>query len=62
MNYTKEQIEEWKAKAEKWDLLNEEIGKCYPNYDDEGNELESEIPEADLGTIGEIAATAFKYL
>lgn len=59
---SKEQIEEWKLKAEKWDKLDESIGKCYPDYDEEGNEIQTEIEDVDLGTIGEIAAKAFGYL
>lgn len=59
-NYTEKEIEAWKEKARKWDLLNEEIGKCYPELDDDGNEIEE--VDADLGTIGEIAATHFGYL
>lgn len=59
---SQEQIEEWKLKAEKWDKLDEAIGKCYPDYDEEGNEIQTEIEDADLGTIGEIAAKAFGYL
>ena len=49
-------------KADKWDKLGEKIAKCYPDYDDDGNELETEEPEADLCTIGEFAATAFGWL
>jgi hypothetical protein len=60
MEYTKEQIEAWKAKAEQWDDLEKEIGQCY-EYDDDGEPLFDE-DEVDLTTIGEIAATAFGYL
>lgn len=62
MEYTKEQIEGWKAKAEKWDALGEKIAKCYPDYDDDGEELETEEPDADLCTIGEHAAHAYGWL
>jgi hypothetical protein len=63
MEYSIEQIEKWKSKAEKWDKLSEEIAKCYPtDYDNEGNELGTEYPDADLGTIGELAAIAFGWL
>ena len=48
-------------KAAKWDALDEKISKFYNN---EEGEYDEENPEADgdLGTIGEIAATAFGYL
>jgi len=49
-------------KAEKWDLLGEKIAKCYHEYDDDGNELETEKPEDDLCTIGELAAIAYGLL
>ncbi len=29
MNYTQQQIEEWRRKAEKWDTLDRKISKCY---------------------------------
>lgn len=60
MEYTKEQIEAWKSKAEKWDALNAEIGQYY-EYDDNGEPLYDE-DEADLCTIGEIAAIHLGYL
>lgn len=60
MEYTKEQIEAWEAKAEKWDELEEEIGHCY-ECDDDGEPLYDD-DEVDLITIGEIAASAFGYL
>ena len=58
---TKEEFEELKTKAEKWDKLGSEIEKFYTNSEGEINEdnLES---EGDLGDIGEIAATAFGWL
>ena len=53
MEYTKEQIKEMKKKADKWDALGAEISKCYCN---------PEIEDADLCTIGEMAASAFGWL
>jgi hypothetical protein len=47
-----------KEKSEKWDALEEKIASCY--VDKNGNELEDE--NIDLGTIGEIAASAFEWL
>lgn len=58
--YTPEQIKVAFEKAAKWDLLYDKIGKCYA---EEGDEYFDEYNgEADLVTIGEIAATAFGYL
>jgi hypothetical protein len=58
--YTEQQINEWKAKAEKWDALDAKIAKFYFTEDDE------EIPDGDEGgdlcDIGEAAASAFGYL
>lgn len=56
---TEKQIKEWKAKAEKWDTLDNEISKFY--FDEEGNELE-DGEGGDLIDIGEAAAAAFGYL
>jgi hypothetical protein len=62
MEYTQEQIQEWKTKAEKWDDLEDKIAKCYCNADGEYDEDNPEIEDADLCTIGEIAATACGWL
>lgn len=62
MDYTQEQIQEFKNKAEKWDKLETEISKCYCNVDGEYDEDNPEIEDADLCTIGEIAASAFGWL
>ena len=62
MEYTKEQIEKWKAKAEKWDALGEEIETCYCNTDGEYDEENPECEGADICTIGEMAASAFGWL
>lgn len=56
MNYTEEQILEWKNKAEKWDALDEQLSTYYLQVDD------GETDEADLCDIGETAAAAFGYL
>jgi hypothetical protein len=61
MEYTKEQIEEWKLKAKQFDLLNEQISKFYCNSDDEYDD-ENPIEEGDLCTIGEITARFFGWL
>lgn len=55
--YTEEQIEEFKAKADKWDALDAEIGEIY-TYDEE----DDESGFLDLAHVGELAAKAFGYL
>ncbi len=60
-NYTKDQIEVWKAKAEKWDALAKDIEKFYINEDGEVDE-ENPVNPGDLTDIGEVAATAFGWL
>jgi hypothetical protein len=71
MEYTKQQIEEFKSKSEKWDTLGDKIADCYmvknPEYDVENNDevdeyIENEDDNIDLGTIGEIAASAYGWL
>jgi hypothetical protein len=62
MEYTKEQIEEMKKKADEWDALGAKIDKCYCNADGEYDEENPEIEDADLCTIGEMAASAFGWL
>ena len=53
--------DQFKVKSEKWDKLSDKIEKCY--VDEEGEELSDEESEGiDLGTIGEIAATAFGWI
>ena len=53
--------EQFSKKAEKWDKLSEKIAKCY--VDENGDELsEEDLEGIDLGTIGEIAASAFGWL
>lgn len=58
MQYTEEQIQQWKRKAEKWDELDEKIGRFYDGEEDN----EEEGIEGDLCDIGEVAAMAFGYL
>ena len=54
-------IEKYKIKSEKWDKLDEKIGKFYENdIDDEENEDGED--EGNLIDIGEVAAIAFGYL
>jgi hypothetical protein len=59
--YTQEQIEQWEKKAEKWDALETEIGKYYPDLDENDNEIDP-IKEGDLTDIGEVAAIAFGFM
>jgi hypothetical protein len=61
MTYTNEQIEEFKSKAEKWDLLGEQISKYYTNSDGDFDE-ENPEEDGDLVAIGEVAAMAFGWL
>lgn len=51
-----------KIKSEKWDKLDEEIGKYYENDTDDDEENEDEEFEGSLLDIGETAAIAFGYL
>jgi hypothetical protein len=49
--------------VDKWNDLDNKIGECYGEVDDELNELcEDEEGLCDLCSIGEIAAIAFGYL
>ena len=57
-----EYAEQFKRKAEKWDKLDEEIGKYYENDTDDDEENEDEESEGSLLDIGETAAIAFGYL
>ncbi|SHG86186.1 hypothetical protein SAMN05443549_107161 [Flavobacterium fluvii] len=50
------------VKAEKWDKLNDEIGKYYENDTEDDEENEDEEFEGSLLDIGETAAIAFGYL
>lgn len=55
------ELQKYIHKANNWDKLSKKIAKCY--VDDNGDELsEEEADEIDLGTIGEIAATAYGWL
>jgi len=59
--WIEEYVKPFKTKAEKWDKLSDKIAKCY--VDKNGDELtEEEAEDIDLGTIGEIAASAFGWL
>ena len=51
-----------KTKSEKWDKLDEEIGKYYENDTDDDEESEDGESEGSLLDIGETAAIAFGYL
>ena len=54
-------IEKYKIKSEKWDKLDEKIGKFYENdIDDEENEDGED--EGNLIDIGGVVAIAFGYL
>jgi hypothetical protein len=57
---TKEYLD-LKRKADKWDTLNETIGRMY--YTEEGEEVDPYAEDGyDLLDIGEAAASAFGYL
>jgi len=61
MSITSDYTQSFKKKAEKWDKLSGKISECY--VDENGDELSEEDSEnIDLGTIGEIAASAFGWL
>lgn len=62
MHYNEQQIKTWKAKAEQWDKLGEEIAECYVTEDEDGEYVENDDDDCDLMTIGEIAARAFGWL
>lgn len=56
-------IQELLYVQKKWYDLEEKISKCYPEYLDEADEEGEEYYEnADLTTIGELAASAFGFL
>lgn len=57
-----EYFEKLKRKADKWDALDEKISKCYGEENEEGEWVDNEDDNTDLGTIGEIAARAFGFL
>lgn len=61
MEYTKEQIEEFKRKADSYDQLYSEIAECYEGYEDEEGEWVEE-EDYDLNYIGELAASHFGFL
>ncbi|WP_143392478.1 hypothetical protein [Flavobacterium psychrophilum] len=55
------ELSKYQQKAMKWDNLHSKIAKCY--CDENGDELSEEDSEdIDLGTIGEISASAFGFL
>lgn len=60
--YTEKQIETWRVKADQWDALEKRIAACYVTEGPDGEMEENTDPDIDLGTIGEIAASAFGYL
>lgn len=51
---------QYKTKSDKWDKLDEEIGRFYENDWEELSDADSE--EGDLADIGEVEAQAFGYL
>ena len=61
---TEEELNVLKRKAQKWDELGEKIARCYPP--EPGDEIEGDetdyIDDADLITIGEMAASAYGWL
>lgn len=59
----KEKIQYFLRVQKKWDDLESKIAKCYPECLDEDDEESDEYYEnADLTTIGELAASAFGFL
>lgn len=60
MNYTPDQIEEFKRKANAYDELEKQIAEYYGEENEEGEYEENE--DSDLSTIGEIAASHFGFL
>lgn len=60
-DFTIEQIEEWKKKADKWDALYKEVSKYYCNTE---GEYDEENPErkGDLCDIGEVAASRLGWI
>lgn len=61
-DYSQKQIDEFRKKAAKWDALEKQISKCYLNSKGEYDEKNPEIKDADICTIGEMAAAAFGWL
>lgn len=59
---TENEINQWRIKAEKWDKLEVKISKCYNNAKGEYDEKNPEFEDADLCTIGEMAAQAFGWM
>lgn len=60
MNYTKEQIEEFKTKAEKYDKLEEQYDEvAYRNYNEETDEFD-EDEEPDAAEFAEILVNHFE--
>ena len=59
-DWLEKKIKKYKSKADKWDKLDEEIGRFYDSDCEELNGSDSE--EGDLCDIGEVAAKAFGYL
>jgi hypothetical protein len=57
---TEKQIAEWKAKADKWDKLEEKISKFYAEKGDD--DYDEGADESGLIGIGEVAASAFGFL
>jgi len=57
---TPAQIKEWKAKAQKWDALEEKISRFYAEPEDD--DYDAGLDESGLIGIGEAAACAFGYL
>lgn len=56
MTLSQEEYNALKAKADKWDALDNKLAEIYGSGDDDNEQ------ERDLCDIGEIAATEFGYL
>lgn len=63
MEYTKEQIEEFKLKAQEWDKLGKEIERHYINLEtnEPWTDEEAEEKGYNLESIGEVCAAAYGW-
>lgn len=65
IGYLKNKLQELIDIEKKWNDLDDKIGRCYPDtleVDEDDLTDEDDYEDADLCTIGEIAASAFGYL
>lgn len=62
MNYTQQQIQEWKTRAKKLDDLGDSIASFYGDEEAGFEEAEFDEDGPSLVDIGEIAAMAYGFL